>query len=69
MYSSSINKPELSWNYKDAIEKLTKQGNKKNSIYYSFFIISGEPYTELLNLMMFLFISSVHKCYKTILWN
>ena len=43
-------KAEVVINYKDAIERLTKPGNKKNCCdYYACIIMSGEPYAELPN--------------------
>jgi hypothetical protein len=43
-------KAEVVINYKDAIERLIKPGNKKNCCdYYACIIMSGEPYPELPN--------------------
>ena len=43
-------KAEVVINYKDAIDRLTRQGSKKNCCdYYACIIMSGEPYPELPN--------------------
>lgn len=42
---------EVIINYKDAIDKLIKPGGYKNGFcdYYTWIIMSGEPYAELAN--------------------